>query len=299
MAPTNLRALPKNGVLMGLKSLLRLTRPRQWPKNFLVAAVPLAAGRLWESEVIVPTLFALAGFVCVSAGVYVVNDLLDRTHDRNHPEKRHRPVASGEVSVAAGGVLAVSLFVVAGALIVLLVPGVAVIAVAYLAVQLAYQAGLKKVVLVDISIVSAGFVLRAVAGGAASDLPVSPWFMTVTASAALFVVAMKRYSEVVQLGSSGATRAVLLRYSESELRTVWSSAMTAAIVFYALWATEISEGSSMALLTTVPFALAMIRYSSFADSDSAQAPERILLTDPLLIAFGVVWLVLFVLRSVV
>lgn len=286
-------------MLVGLKGLLRLTRPRQWPKNVLVAAVPLAAGRLWETEVIVPTLFALASFVCVSAGIYVVNDLLDRAHDRNHPEKRHRPVASGEVSVVAGGVLATALFVVAGTLVVLLVPGVAAIVIAYVAVQLAYQAGLKKVALIDISIVAAGFVLRAVAGGAASDLPVSPWFMTVTASSALFVVAMKRYSEVVQLGSSGATRAVLMRYSESQLRTVWSSAMTAAIVFYALWATEIAEGSPLALITTVPFALAMIRYSSFADSESAQAPERILLTDPLLVAFGVVWLVLFVLSSVV
>jgi decaprenyl-phosphate phosphoribosyltransferase len=173
------------------------------------------------------------------------------------------------------------------------------VAAAYVALQAGYQLGLKRIVLVDIAVVAAGFVLRATAGGSASDLPVSSWFMTVTASAALFVVALKRYSEVVHLGTAGETRSVLTKYSESHLRTVWTTALTASIVFYALWATELSAGSSLALMTTVPFSLAMIRYSSFAQSNDAQAPEQIVLADPLLLTLGVVWLTLFVARTVV
>jgi decaprenyl-phosphate phosphoribosyltransferase len=282
-----------------LVDLFRLTRPRQWLKNVLVAAVPLAAGRIHETEVLVPTLYAMVMFVVLSASVYVVNDLVDRDRDRTHPDKRHRPVASGNVSPAMAVILATGLLVVAAALAIFLIPGMATIALAYLLLQIAYQSGLKRVALIDVAVVAAGFVLRAVAGGAAAELPVSPWFMTVTASAALFVVSMKRYSEVVQLGTSGGTREVLMKYSESQLRTVWTTALTSSIVFYALWATEISEGSSLALLTTVPFSLALIRYSSFAQSDMAQAPERIVLSDPMMLILGLAWLILFVLRSAI
>lgn len=284
-------------MLVVLVDIFRLTRPRQWPKNFLVAAVPLAAGRLHRADVLVPALYALVMFVALSASVYVVNDIIDRNRDRSHPAKRHRPVASGEVSPASASMLALALFVIAGALAIFLIPGIVPIALAYLLLQIAYQSGLKRVALIDVTVVAAGFVLRAVAGGAAAELPVSPWFMTVTASAALFVVSMKRYSEVVQLGTGGGTREVLTRYSESQLRTVWTTALTSSIVFYALWAAEISEGSSLALLTTVPFSLALIRYSSFAQSDVAQAPERIVFADPMMLILGLAWLILFVLRS--
>jgi len=279
--------------------LLVAMRPRQWVKNLLVLAVPVAAGRLGDSEVLTRSLVALACFVAVSAAVYLTNDVIDVKEDRQHPSKSLRPIAAGRLMPSVAVAVAVALFALGVATPFFVgIPALGWVVVGYLGVQVAYLAGLKRVALVDVVLVSAGFVLRAVAGGAAAGLPVSPWFLTVTASGALFVVTAKRYSEMVSVGAGAGTRRSLDGYTESFLRTTWTVALVASVVFYALWAAEIADpsGDWSALATTVPFALVMLRYAQHADRAAGEAPEDVVLRDRLLQLFGLAWIVLFAVR---
>lgn len=280
-----------------MPALLVAMRPRQWMKNLLVLAVPFAAGELGDADVLAGAAVALACFVGLSSAVYLLNDVRDADEDRLHPTKSGRPVASGRlappVAVGAAAVLLVA------SILAPLATGreaLAWVCLGYVGVQLAYVYGLKRIGLLDVALVAAGFVLRAVAGGAAASLPVSPWFLTVTASGALFVVTAKRHSELVQVGAGAGTRRSLDGYTESFLRTTWTVALVASIVFYALWAAEIADpaGDWSALATTVPFSLVLLRYAQHADRAGGEAPEDVVLRDRLLQLFGLLWVVLFV-----
>ena len=273
-------------------SLITAMRPKQWVKNLLVFAVPLAAGRLFESDVWWPTVLAFVVFVLGSSSIYLINDLRDVEEDRRHPVKSLRPIASGAVGegvargmAVAAMVLALGLPAVFGAWQLLWVIG------AYVVLQLAYQVRLKRVVLFDLAIVAAGFVLRAVAGGAAADIPASVWFLTVTGASALYVVSGKRFSEMVNHGADGATRSTLAGYTQSYLRTIWTSSMVAAMV----WAAEIGSTRSdhFAVGSTVPFVLMMLRYAHHVEQGDAEAPEDVALRDRVLQVLAVVWVALF------
>jgi decaprenyl-phosphate phosphoribosyltransferase len=279
-----------------MRAMVSACRPKQWMKNLLVVAVPLAAGKLFDDGVLWRTALALAVFVLGSSSIYVINDLRDVEEDRRHPVKARRPIASGALGVGRARVLAavtmlfaLGLPVVFGAWELLWVIG------AYVVLQIAYQVRLKRMVLLDLAVVAAGFVLRAVAGGAAADIPASVWFLTVTASSAMFIVAAKRSSEMASQGNDGSTRSTLTRYSPSYVRMIWSSSMVASIVFYALWAVEIgsTRSDSFAVASTVPFALMMLRYAHHADIGNAEAPEDVALHDRWLQVMALVWVALF------
>lgn len=162
--------------------LLRAMRPRQWLKNALVAAGPLAAGSLLRPSVLVGTLAAFVAFSLCASGVYLVNDVIDREHDRRHPTKRTRPIASGavapRVALAVGVVLLVGApFVVAAIGLVQLATVLAV----YAMLQISYCLGLKNQAVIDIALISSGFLLRAIAGGVATGIVLSPHFLLVAA----------------------------------------------------------------------------------------------------------------------
>ena len=279
-----------------IRAMLLACRPKQWVKNLLVFAVPLAAGKMFDEGVLWRTVLAFVVFVLGSSSIYVINDLRDIDEDRRHSEKSLRPIARGALGVSVARVLAGATMVVALGLPVafrtwelLWVIG------AYVVLQIAYQVRLKRVVLFDLVVVAAGFVLRAVAGGAASDIPASVWFLTVTASSALFVVSAKRFSEMINHGDDGSTRSTLAGYTPGYLRTIWTSSMVASIVFYALWAVEIGSARSdhYAVASTVPFALMMLRYAHHADAGDAEAPEDVALGDRMLQVLAVLWVALF------
>ena len=275
--------------------VLRTMRPRQWVKNVLVAAAPLAAGLLLELDVLLDTLVAFGAFSLAASAVYLLNDALDVESDRAHPTKRHRPIAAGTVPVAtayaASGVLAAASLALAsvasGDLLLLML--------VYLVVQVAYCLRLKHEPVLDIAIVASGFLLRAIAGGVASGIEPSQWFLLVTAFGSLFMVSGKRYSEKrLAAASGGATRASLLRYTETYLRFVWSLSAAVMITAYALWAFEI-HGESASVFTEisiVPLVLAVLRYAVDVDKGAAGAPEEIVMGDKVLLLLGVVWAVL-------
>jgi len=285
-----------------VKGLLRTARPKQWVKNVLVVAAPAAAGRLFSVHALTQVALVFALFTACAAAVYLVNDARDAEADRAHPTKRRRPVAAGQVPVpvayTAGGALAV----LAPALAAWLAsPAVAALLVAYVGMQLAYCVRLKHVLVVDLAVVTTGFLMRAVAGGLALGIPLSRWFLITTGFGALFMVAAKRYSEAVQMaGKAGATRALLTEYTPGYLRFVWQLAAGVAVLGYCLWAME--EGGvphtsvlPWRQLSMVAFVLAILRYAVFADRGTAGEPEEVVLRDRALAVIGVVWMTMYAL----
>ncbi|HET9379286.1 MAG TPA: decaprenyl-phosphate phosphoribosyltransferase [Streptomyces sp.] len=282
--------------------MLRTARPKQWVKNALVVAAPAAAGELFTARALPQVALVFVLFTACAAGVYLVNDARDADADRAHPVKRHRPVAAGQVPVplayAVGGTLAVLAPVAAARLA---TPAVAALLAAYLGMQLAYCVSLKHVLVVDLAVVTTGFLMRAVAGGLALGIPLSRWFLITTGFGALFMVSAKRYSEAVQLGGrAGATRALLTEYTTGYLRFVWQLAAGVAVLGYCLWALE--EGGvphtsvlPWRQLSVVAFVLAVLRYAVFADRGTAGEPEDVVLHDRALAVIGLGWVVMYAL----
>ncbi|WP_282700836.1 decaprenyl-phosphate phosphoribosyltransferase [Streptomyces sp. CC219B] len=283
-----------------LGGLLRTARPKQWVKNVLVVAAPAAAGELFSVRALTQLALVFALFTACAAAVYLINDARDAEADRAHPTKRHRPVAAGQVPVpvahAVGGALAV---LAPAAAAWLSSPQVAAVLVAYLAMQLAYCVSLKHVLVVDLVVVTTGFLMRAMVGGLALGIPLSRWFLITTGFGALFMVSAKRYSEAVQMaGRAGATRALLTEYTTGYLRFVWQLAAGVAVLGYCLWALE--EGGvphtsvlPWRQLSVVAFILAILRYAVFADRGTAGEPEEVVLRDRALALIGVVWLAMY------
>jgi decaprenyl-phosphate phosphoribosyltransferase len=285
-----------------LSGILKASRPRQWVKNVLVVAGPLAAGTLAEGSQLAAVAVAFVTFCLVSSGIYLINDVLDRESDRAHPVKRARPIASGELGVAVALVAAGIL--IACALVLALVLGYADLAVVlgvYAALQIAYCLYLKHQAVLDLAVVSSGFLLRAIAGGVAASVELSPWFLLVASFGSLFMVAGKRYSEVRLVGEGAtSTRRSLELYSASYLRFVWSVASAATITFYSLWAFSLERSNALLpQLSIVPFVIALLRYAVDIDKGAAGEPETIVLGDRTLQVLGVLWLVTFTVSAAV
>ncbi|MGX7823606.1 decaprenyl-phosphate phosphoribosyltransferase [Actinokineospora sp. 24-640] len=275
--------------------LVRTARPRQWVKNVLVLAAPFAAGRIFESAVLVDAAIAFAAFCLVSSAVYLVNDAIDVEADRAHPTKRNRPIAAGVVPVPLAYVGAAVLFAASMAVGLLAGWQLLVVLGVYAAVQLGYCLGLKHQPVVDLCIVASGFLLRAMAGGVAADITLSQWFLLVAAFGSLFMVSGKRYAEVVLFEKTGAEiRASLRKYSASYLRFVWATSAAIMITAYSLWAFELREDSSSnsvwAVISIVPFVIAVLRYAVDVDQGNAGEPEEIALKDRVLQVLGLSWI---------
>jgi decaprenyl-phosphate phosphoribosyltransferase len=257
----------------------------------------VASGTALQLDVLRPTLLAFALFCTVSSGVYLLNDARDVEEDRRHPVKRFRPVAAGVVpvplAVAGGAVLLVGS--VLGALA-LGNGALAGVLGTYAAISLAYSFFLKNQPVVDLAAVASGFLLRAIAGGVAANIPLSQWFLLVAAFGALFMVAGKRYAELVALGDTGETRRSLREYSPSYLRFVWSMSAGVACTTYSLWAFEMrdsADGFPWQALSIAPFVLALLRYAVDVDRGAAGAPEDTVLGDRILLMLGTVWATVF------
>ena len=280
-----------------LRGLLALTRPRQWTKNLLVFAVPLAAGQLGSQEVLPDAVLAVVAMTLLSAATYCVNDVLDATKDRLHPEKASRPIANGSVAARDAIVLAVFLLASGLSIAFRLSSDFAVIAGLYLIVQAAYSLRLKHAQLADITCIALGFVIRAVAGGAATGLPVTSSFVIVVSATAFFVASAKRSSEIHRLGADSGTREVLSQYRHDYLRLLWTSSMNVAIVTYVIWSSEILEEQNLARLSAAPFTLTMFRYASHAVAGDAEEPERLIIKDKALLGLSAIWGAIFAVRA--
>jgi len=277
---------------------LRAMRPKQWVKNVLVATAPLAAGRLLEGPVLTGVGLAFVAFCLVSATVYLVNDVRDVEEDRLHPRKRFRPIAAGELRPATALVLAAVTGVVGLALGFTVALPLGITLVVYVVVQLLYSAFLKHLPVVDLAVVASGFLLRAIAGGVATGIALSQWFLLVAAFGSFFMVAGKRYSEMKAIGGEAGTRRSLSRYSESYLRFTWMLAAVMVLISYSLWAFETAGVDDRDLLgipwraiSIAPFTLGLLQYALEVDTGNAGEPEDVVLHDHVLQGIGLVWVV--------
>ena len=284
--PTEVSAAGRNPAI----GLLRTMRPRQWVKNVLVLAAPFASRDIIELDVIVAVALAFVAFSLAASGVYLVNDVKDVEADRAHPTKRIRPIAAGIVTPRVATGAAVVLFAVSLGVSWLASDQLLVVTAVYIAVQLSYCFWLKHQPVVDIAIVASGFLIRAVAGGAAAEIALSQWFLLVAAFGSLFMVAGKRYAEIRLAERTGAKiRRSLESYTASYLRFVWTLSATVLIITYSLWAFEISDtnDSVWPVISLVPFVIAVLRYAVDVDGGNGGEPEEIALGDRVLQVLGV------------
>jgi decaprenyl-phosphate phosphoribosyltransferase len=281
----------------GPAALVRALRPRQWLKNVLVFAVPLAAGTLFRSGILLPTLASFVCFCLAASATYLVNDTLDRASDRVHPTKRYRPIAAGLVSPTMAITTSVVLFVAASVLAYVVRPALFWTVLTYVVATLAYSLRLKHEPVIELGLLTSGFLLRAVAGGTATGTPISKWFLIVAAFGSLFMASGKRYGELVSLGDDAeSARRSLAGYTASYLRFVWALAVAVTVTAYCLWAFEVGATPSSApwaVWSIAPFVLALLRYAVDVDAGKADAPEDVVLGDRVLQIVGLVWLVLF------
>jgi len=278
--------------------LLRSLRPKQWVKNVLVFAAPVAAGVIDEADPFWHTIAAFVCFCAAASATYLLNDAMDVEADRRHPTKRHRPIAAGSVPVPlAFGVAGVLLLGgVVGAFATARDFGITI--VAYLALTTVYTFRLKHVPVLDIVAVAAGFVLRAIGGATATGIPISEWFFIVTSFGALFMVAGKRHGEVSDLAHEAVdVRPALAAYTPgflAYLRAVFSGG---TLIAYCLWAfasaDENGSGAIWYQLSIVPFAVAILRYAMLLEQGKGAEPETLVLSDRELLVAGAVWAIIY------
>ncbi|NBP85248.1 MAG: decaprenyl-phosphate phosphoribosyltransferase [Mycobacteriaceae bacterium] len=266
-----------------LSGIVKAVRPRQWVKNLLVLVAPLAAlgGNVSYDyrAVAIKVSIAFVVFCMAASAIYLVNDARDVEADRAHPTKRMRPIAAGVLPVGLAYGIAVGMGLGSLAISWWLTPRLALVMAIYLAIQLAYCYGLKHQAVLDICIVSSGFLIRAIAGGVAAGIPLSQWFLLVMAFGSLFMAAGKRYAELQLAERTGAKiRKSLESYTSTYLRFVWTLSATAVVLCYGLWAFERdgNDGSWFAV-SMIPFTVAILRYAVDVDGGLAGEPEDIAL----------------------
>jgi decaprenyl-phosphate phosphoribosyltransferase len=281
--------------------LLREARPRQWIKNLLVFAAPGAAGVLDNGSALWRTIVTFLALCLAASGTYFLNDVADVEADRRHPTKRQRPVAAGTVPLPLATIVGVGLLL--GSLVVAASTGrwqVVVVVGIYIALTLGYSTWLKHIAVVDIVTVATGFVLRAIAGAVAVDVPMSNWFLICISFGSLFIVTGKRYAELLEFGDDAANlRPSLDGYSVTYLRFVLGVAASVTLLSYCLWAFEKARVADtswpMYQLSIVPMATALLRYGLVLERGHGGAPEEVFLSDRALQALALIWVVTFAL----
>ncbi|MGA9146118.1 MAG: decaprenyl-phosphate phosphoribosyltransferase [Candidatus Nanopelagicales bacterium] len=293
-----MRRQPRSGSVR-VTNLIALARPKQWIKNVLVFAAPLAAGVLLEPRVLLGVVATFVSFCFAASAVYMINDVLDAEHDQNHPHKKYRPVAAGSVAprtaVLAAVFCAVASLVIPASLARIEVAGVVL---AYLLLQAAYVWKLKQEAVIDIAVIAGGFLLRAVAGGVAANVEISNAFFVVVGFGTFFMATGKRFSEIMAVPQNGAqTRAALHNYTPGYLRILLAVSVTVSLVGYILWAFEIQAITDtyvpFAVLSIIPVTLALMRYAQNIESAYTEDPENAIFADRWLVGLGLIWFALF------
>lgn len=287
---------PQQGLRSRPAAVLAAVRPAHWTKNAVVLAPLVFALRLGDVRSVLRSLAAAAAFCLLSSAGYLVNDVVDRARDREHPVKRRRPVASGELPAAAGLIWAAGLGVAGLTVSAGLGPETAACAAAYLGLQLLYSRLLKHVVIVDVTAVAVGFVLRVVAGAAAIAVPVSSWLYLCTLLLALFLALEKRRAELALLTEgAGRHRLALGDYSPALLDQLVAIASSCAVLAYALYTLApetIARFGNDRLRLSIPFVIfGIFRYLFLVHRRGAGGePERVLLRDRVLQLDLAAWL---------
>lgn len=291
---------PSAGVFGGIRASIRAMRPQQWSKNVFVLLALVFARRLHDGTAVGRTLLAFVAFCFTASAIYIINDIADRDRDRMHPRKRHRPIASGRLSLTGAAITLALCLGAAAALVVLLTVTApsdtidpfgqwggsqllfALTITSYVAINLAYSFWLKHLVIWDVFIIAAGFVLRALAGAFVIPVPISTWFYVCMTFLALFLALGKRRSELIRLSEqAGNHRQNLRQYSLVLLDQLIAIVVTAMLLTYCLYTFQ-GENSSHALMLTIPvvlFGTFRYLYLMYVRTEGDR-PDEVLWRDP-------------------
>jgi 4-hydroxybenzoate polyprenyltransferase len=275
--------------------LLRAMRPQEWVKNTLVFAGLLFSGKVDEIAQVGDATLTFVAFCAVSSAGYLLNDLHDAEHDRLHPEKRGRPIASGELATSTAMTAAVALAAFAIALPVATVDAeVAGFVALYAVVTVAYSYALKTIVIIDVMTIASLFILRVVAGAVAVEARASEYLLVVTAMLALFLGFTKRRQEAMEeeggIPNGTTTRPVLEHYSVPFLDQMVSMVTAAAIISYVIYAVNSPLVGSKMLATAPSVLYGIFRYLYLIyDRRDTRSTAAILSEDPGMILAGIAW----------
>jgi decaprenyl-phosphate phosphoribosyltransferase len=288
-------ALPV-GSARWLSAVVRTTRPRQWSKNLLVFAAPLAGATLGRNDGLGYALVAMLAFGYASAAVYLVNDVVDAERDRRHPVKRNRPIASGALQAQhalALALLAAAFAIAAG--VVIGEPLLVAAASAYLCSSFLYSARLKHVPFVEMALVASGFLLRVLGGAAATHVKPSIWFLLVCSLGALGVAIAKRYTELTSLGEDAVRHRPVMRwYRPGVLRVAQVLVGAGMLATYLMWAaSETSAARGWHLASGLPLAVALVRFGVLTARRTVRPVEDLITRDGFMICCELAWLALF------
>ncbi len=298
-----------------LWGLIKAIRPRQWIKNFAVFAALIFSGTLLDQTNEIKTLLAFLLFCIFSSVTYLLNDIFDINRDKLHPFKKKRPIASGLISVPTALIISLGLIAVFLPLSYKLSPSFFFVSVTYLVLQLLYSSYLKQVILLDVLVIAAGFVLRVYGGVWVIDAHLSVWFLLSVTSFALFLAIGKRRSErTLMEGQASLHRETLLHYPENLLDILTGMFATSAWLTYAFFAflqppilarhgllsilgsLELPFTEAKYFMATVPVVIyAVMRYLYIIyEKKEGESPERVLLSDKPMLAAVITWIVLVV-----
>lgn len=273
-------------------SYVRGLRPSQWLKNGVLFAGLLFGGRLLEPEAVGRAVVAALAFCLASGGFYLYNDLRDIDADRLHPLKRSRPLAAGEIPSLGAAVLATAAVGLGLMLGLALGPSFLLALLAYALLMVAYNLGLKQIVILDVFAIAAGFVIRAAAGAIAVDVVISPWLLVCTMLLALLIGFGKRRHELVTLPAAHLHRRNLETYTRPMLDQAVAVAAGGTLLAYAVYTVDAeSLPPDRRMILTIPFvAFAVFRYLYLVYArGEGGAPESMIMTDRGLLAAALLW----------
>lgn len=266
-----------------MKIILKEVRVKQYTKNFLVFAAPVFAGMLFEKGVFIYILMTFLSFSFMASAVYILNDIMDREKDRKHPVKRYRPIAAGLISLPLACLMFLLLLTVSIGIAVFIKPTLAWLLIIYLLMNICYSMKFKYVVIIDVMIIAAGFVMRAYAGVLALDLVASEWFTLCIFMLSMFLALAKRRAELILFVSAPSRRRKVLQDYSLELLNQMLSIVTAvSLTSYSLFALQADQShNGISMMITIPFVVyGMMRYLYLIYiKGQGDNPEDVLLHD--------------------
>ncbi len=293
---------------------LKLLRPKQWIKNFALFAAIIFTGQLFNIPVLLRVILGFVVFCGLSSGIYVINDIFDIEKDRMHPFKRFRPLANRDLSIPYAMTVFIVLTIISLSLSLLLGTAFFFFVIGYLTLQLLYSTTLKKIAVVDILALAAGYMLRVYAGEVVSGYHISVWLVLTTVALSLFLAIGKRRSELTLIShlpgnTKEATRVTLSHYSERLLDVYASIFATATFIFYSLFTfLENPAGLKLSLsiflpdflpsslqrkwlmITIIPVVYGLMRYlQDIYEKHEGESPEKVLLSDLPLLFTVIAW----------
>lgn len=280
------------------KATLKLIRVHQWVKNFFIFLPAFFAARIFELDILLNTALSFGAFSLTASTIYIINDYLDIEKDRQHPKKRFRPLASGEINKAQAIVIGILTFGVALSLALYLNGMVMYFLAGYFGMNLAYSIRLKHVPLLDISIIAMGFLLRVAVGGAAASVAISKWLVLLTFLLAMLLALAKRRGEYKLFEQGGKTRKALEGYNMNFIDTTMMMMAAITVVSYIMYTVspEVVEriGNDHVYLSTIFVVLGVIRYlQQTLVFDRTESPTAVLYKDRFIQLILALWIGFF------